>query len=73
MSDEINKLKIISDGTCSGTKVIDSNGNVLDGITGIKVWFDGDKHEVKAIIEVVGIEVESFIKTNNIEVKEIAK
>lgn len=56
------KLKIISDGTSSGTKVIDQNGNVLPNIKRIVMIADTEQTHPSVLIELNGelpVEIEA--------------
>lgn len=56
------KLKIISDGTSSGTKVIDQNGNVLPNIKRIVMISDAEQAHPSVLIELNGelpVEIEA--------------
>jgi len=52
------KLKIISDGTVHGTKVLDENGDMLAGVVGILWECDKDMDMGKATITVIDVPIE---------------
>ena len=51
------QLKLVSDGTPLGTKVVDENGEVIEYITNLK-WEIGVGHYAKATIEITKLPLE---------------
>jgi hypothetical protein len=52
------KLKIVSDGTVHGTKVLDEHGNMLVGVVSINWEVDKDSDFGKATIGVIDVPLE---------------
>jgi hypothetical protein len=68
----IKRLKIVSQGYPHTTRILDNDGNTIDGITKITIELNA-RDLPKAVIEIEGIEIDTFIKNNQIEIKENAK
>ncbi len=60
------KLKITSDGTNKGTRLIDENGENIIGVVGIKWEGHIKEGTTKAVIEFVDIPMESEIENEHV-------
>lgn len=52
------KLKIVSDGTISGTKVQDENGQSIGNISFLSITADAEMNLINATIEMLGVPFE---------------
>tara|TARA_R100001244_G_scaffold40790_1_gene36660 strand:+ start:126 stop:323 length:198 start_codon:yes stop_codon:yes gene_type:complete len=53
-----NKLKVISDGTAIGTKVIDRNGIAIDGCESVVIEINAITNRSTCTLVVGGVEIE---------------
>lgn len=68
MSDKFKKLKIISEGLPHTAKVIDEDGNVIEGITNVEIELNATSLP-KAIITIEGIVLDIEIPEKQIDYK----
>lgn len=48
------KLKIVSDGTTNGTKIMDQDGNILPGVKRLVIIGDANQETVNVLVELHG-------------------
>jgi len=66
-----NKLRIVSDGTIEGTKVLDSNGGIVSGIAKVEWKCDAQTRMPLATITFIEVPIELEVDIKNCELKEL--
>ena len=59
-------MKIVSDGTAQGTKLLDESGNPVKGVLRIQILADKDEPFVTALVEIAKVELEMTIPDPNV-------
>jgi hypothetical protein len=58
-------MKIVSDGTRQGTKLLDDSGKQIQGVLRVQILADKDEPFVTALIEIAKVELEMTVRDTN--------
>ncbi len=62
-------LRVVSDGTVDGTRVMDLNGRILEGVQKVSFTVDAQKGKARLLLEVVDFDLEVDVPDDKTKIK----
>ncbi len=64
------RLRLVSDGTPHGTRVMDQHGRMIEGVQKVQITYDIDKNALgKMVLEIVAFDCDVEIEEKNVKTK----